>query len=114
LEEAFDPLLTGPEQFKLQHSRAIDTVGASLADCAFLQQSGMLAIEPSPSCACTPVAPPTRAITKMNDVSHFRILNRTVLTAFSNCQGVSAELTGVSTDTLRHYERKRRAGVSAA
>jgi len=82
LEDAFDPVLPGSEQFKLQHSRAIDTAGALLADCAFLQQSGMLAIEPSPSCARTPVAPPTMAVTRMNDVSHFRILKSNCIDSF--------------------------------
>ena len=43
-EEVLDPLLPGSEQLRLQHSRAIEACGVLLADCAFLQQSGMLAI----------------------------------------------------------------------
>jgi hypothetical protein len=44
LEEILDPLLPGSEQLRLQHSRAIEACGVLLAVCAFLQQSGMLAI----------------------------------------------------------------------
>jgi hypothetical protein len=52
LDEQFDPpLLLGSEQFKLQHIRAIETSGVSLAECAFLQQSGMLPIGQPRSCA---------------------------------------------------------------
>jgi hypothetical protein len=74
--EAFDPALPGSEQFRLQHNRAIDTSAVLPADCAFLQQSGMLVIghEPSPSCAPMPTAPPSMAVSKMNDVSHFLII----------------------------------------
>jgi len=55
---------------------AIDTSAVLPDDCAFLQQSGMLVIgqEPSPSCAPTPTAPPSMAASKMNDVSHFLII----------------------------------------
>jgi len=42
-EEVLVPL-PGSEQLRLQQSRAIETCGVLLADCAFLQQSGMLAI----------------------------------------------------------------------
>jgi hypothetical protein len=72
MAEAFDPLLPGSEQFRLQHSRAIETSGVLLADCAFLQQSGMLVIghEPSPSCAPTPTAPPSMAATRTIAVNH--------------------------------------------
>jgi hypothetical protein len=44
LEEILDPLLPGSEQLRLQHSWAIEACGVLLAVCAFLQQSGMLAI----------------------------------------------------------------------
>jgi len=74
LEEELDPPLPGSEQFKLQQSRAIETCGVLLADCAFLQQSGILAIEPSPSCAPTPTAPPSMAATRVKTVNHLRIL----------------------------------------
>ena len=72
--EKLDPLLPGSEQFKLQQSRAIETPAVLLADWAFLQQSGMLAIEPSPSCAPTPTAPPSMAATRRKAVSHLRIV----------------------------------------
>jgi hypothetical protein len=50
VEEVLVPVLPGSEQFKLQHSRAIETSGVVFADCAFLQQSGRFDIgqEPSP------------------------------------------------------------------
>jgi hypothetical protein len=73
LEEVLDPLLPGSEQFKLQQSRAIETPRLLLVDCAILQQSGMLAIEPSPSCAPTPTAPLSMAATRRKAVTHLRI-----------------------------------------
>jgi hypothetical protein len=50
VEEVLVPVLPGSEQLRLQQSRAIETSGMLLADCAFLQQSGRLDIgqEPSP------------------------------------------------------------------
>jgi len=74
VEEALDPLLPGSEQFRLQQSRAMETSEELLADCAFLQQSGILAIEPSSSCAPTPIAPLSMAAMRANDVSHLRIV----------------------------------------
>ena len=75
LEDVFDPL-PGSEQFKLQHSRAIETSAVLLVDWAFLQQSGMLVIgqEPSPSCAPTPTAPLSIAVTRKKAVNHLRIV----------------------------------------
>jgi hypothetical protein len=73
LDEELDPLLPGSEQFRLQQSRAIETCGVLLADCDFLQQSGILAIEPSLSCAPAPTAPPSMAATRVKAVNHFRI-----------------------------------------
>ncbi len=52
LDEVFDPLLPGSEQLRLQHSRAIETSGVLLAEWAFLQQSGILAIGQLPSLPC--------------------------------------------------------------
>jgi hypothetical protein len=72
--EELDPLLPGSEQFKLQQSRAIETCELPLVDCAFLQQSGMPAIEPSPSCAPTPSAPPSMAATRTKAVNHLPIV----------------------------------------
>jgi hypothetical protein len=72
--EELDPLLLGSEQFKLQQSRAIETCELSFVDCAFLQQSGMPAIEPSPSCAPTPSAPPSMAATRTKAVNHLPIV----------------------------------------
>jgi hypothetical protein len=86
VEEVLDPLLPGSEQFKLQHSCAIETSGLLLADCAFLQQSGMFVIEPSPSCAPTPTAPPSMAAMRVKAVNHFRIDVVTILTDFLTCQ----------------------------
>jgi hypothetical protein len=82
--EAFDPLLPGSEQFRLQHNRAIEPSAVLPDDCAFLQQSGMLVIgqEPSPSCAPTPIAPPSMAASKMNDVSHFLITESNYIDCF--------------------------------
>src|SRR5712671_6032330 len=85
--EELDPLLPGSEQFKLQQSRAIETPGVLLADCAFLQQSGMLAIEPSPSCALTPIAPPIMAATRRRAVSQLRIDEMTILSVQMRRQG---------------------------
>jgi hypothetical protein len=73
LEEVLDPLLPGSEQLRLQQSRAIETSGVLLGDCAFLQQSGMLVIRLSPSCAPAPTAPPSMAATRVKVVNHFRI-----------------------------------------
>jgi hypothetical protein len=75
LEEELVPPLPGSEQFKLQHSRAIETSGEVLADCAFLQQSGRFDIGQEPSCSCapTPTAPPSMAATRVKAVSNFRI-----------------------------------------
>src|SRR5260370_21486973 len=75
VEEELVPPLPSSEQFRLQHSRAIETSGALLADCAFLQQSGRFDIgqEPSPRCAPTPTAPPSIAATRVKAVNHFRI-----------------------------------------
>jgi hypothetical protein len=65
----------------LQQSRAIETSAVLLADCAFLQQSGMLAIgqEPSSACALTPIAALKRAKISMELVNHFRMLDRIYL-----------------------------------
>jgi hypothetical protein len=49
LDEMFDPPLPGSEQLRLQQSRAIETSGVLLADCAFLQQSGRFDIGHEPS-----------------------------------------------------------------
>lgn len=86
LEEALVLLLPGSEQFRLQQSRAIETTGALLDDCALLQQSGMLAIEPSPSCAPAPTAPPSIAAMRAKAVSHLRIVVVTILRDFVECQ----------------------------
>src|SRR5258705_2129037 len=56
-EEVLVPLLPGSEQLSLQQSRAIEIDGALLDDCAFLQQSGMPAIEPSLSRTPAPTTP---------------------------------------------------------
>ena len=95
LDEAFDPLLPGSEQFRLQHSRAIETSGVLLADCAFLQQSGMLVIgqEPSPSCAPTPTAPPSMTCNKNKAVNQVRIDEVTILRAFTECQATGRRCT---------------------
>jgi hypothetical protein len=85
--EELDPLLPGSEQFKLQQSRAIETPGVLLPDCAFLQQSGMLAIEPSPPCALTPIAPPIMAATRRRAVSQLRIVQVTILSVQTRRQG---------------------------
>ena len=69
------PLLPGPEQFRLQHKRAMETSEELAAECAFLQQSGMLVIgqEPSSSFAPIPTAPPSMAAARARAVNHFRI-----------------------------------------
>jgi hypothetical protein len=82
------PLLPGSEQFKLQHSRAIETSGLLLADCAFLQQSGMFVIEPSPSCAPAPTAPPSMAAMRVKAVNHFRIAGTEYKSGTFGCQAV--------------------------
>jgi hypothetical protein len=77
-EELFVPPLPGSEQFRLQHSRAMETSGALLVECAFLQQSGMFAIGQLPSClsACTPTAAlAVTASIRRNVVGHFIIEN---------------------------------------
>ncbi len=51
----------------------METCGLSFVECAFLQQSGMPAIESSPACAPTPTAPPSMAATSRNAVNQFRI-----------------------------------------
>ena len=86
LEEELDPPLPGSEQFKLQQSRAIETCELPPADCAFLQQSGMPAIELSPSCALTPTTPPSMDATRRKAVNHLRMSLRTILTVFFACQ----------------------------
>jgi len=88
VEEELVPLLPGSEQFKLQHSRAIETSGLLLADCAFLQQSGILVIGQEPSCSCTPApnAPPSMAAMRANAVSHFRIDVATIWSGLAGCQ----------------------------
>jgi hypothetical protein len=86
LEEVLDPLLPGSEQFKLQQRRAMETLGLLLADWACLQQSGILAIEPSPSCAPTPTAPPSMAATRVKTVSQWRIDVRNNIASFVHCQ----------------------------
>jgi hypothetical protein len=48
LDELLFPVLPGSEQFKLQHTRAIEARGPLLT--AFLQQSGSLDIGHQPSC----------------------------------------------------------------
>jgi hypothetical protein len=68
------PPLPGSEQFSLQQSRAIETTGVLFDDCAFLQQSGILAIEPWPSYVPAPTAPLTRAAMRAKAVSHLRIV----------------------------------------
>jgi hypothetical protein len=87
-EDAFGPLLPGSEQFRLQHSRAMYTSGVLFADCAFLQQSGMLVIgqEPSPTCAPTPNALSSMAAMRMKAVNHLRIIEMTILRGFVECQ----------------------------
>ena len=79
--EALDPPPRGSEQFRLQQSLAIETSAVLLADCAFLQQSGMLAIgqDPSSACALTPIAALARATISMELVNHFRILDELYL-----------------------------------
>ena len=76
-----DPPLRGSEQFRLQQSRAIETSGVLLADCAFLQQSGMFDIgqEPSSACALTPIAALKRAMISVELVNHFRMLDKLYL-----------------------------------
>ena len=75
LEELPEPLLPGSEQFRLQHSRAIETSEVLLTDWAFLQQSGRFDIghEPSCSCALTPTTPFSSAMKSPNAVNHRRI-----------------------------------------
>lgn len=87
LEEVLVPL-PGSEQFKLQQSRAIETSGELPADCAFLQQSGMLVIGQEPSCSCapTPTAPQSRLTMRAKAVNHLRIDVVTILTVFVVCQ----------------------------
>jgi hypothetical protein len=65
----------------LQQRRAIETSGLLLADCAFLQQSGMLAIgqEPSSACALIPIAPHAMAMMSIELVNHFRMLDKLYL-----------------------------------
>ena len=84
--EELDPLLPGSEQFKLQQSRAIEAPGVLLADCAFLQQSGMPAIEPSRSCAPALTAPPRSPAMRVKTVNHFRIVGMNILRGFVDCQ----------------------------
>jgi hypothetical protein len=79
------PLLPGSAQLSLQHSRAIETAGALLEDCALLQQSGMPAIEPSLSCTSAPTTPPIRAPMRAKAVSHLRIVV-TILRGLVQCQ----------------------------
>jgi len=54
----------------------METSGVLFADCAFLQQSGILDIgqEPSRSCAPTPTTLPTMAATRTIPVNHLRIV----------------------------------------
>jgi hypothetical protein len=75
LDELFEPLLPGSEQFKLQQRRAIETSGVWLVECAFLQQSGMFVSghEPSPTCAPMPTAPQSMVTDRAKAVSHLRI-----------------------------------------
>jgi len=79
--DAFDPPLRGSEQFRLQQSRAIEASAVLLADCAFLQQSGILPIgqEPWSACALTPIAALVRAMISMELVNHFRMLDELYL-----------------------------------
>jgi hypothetical protein len=77
--ELFVLVLPVSEQLRLQHSRAIETSGALLAECAFLQQSSMFAIGQLPSCrsACTPTAAvAVMASIRTNVVVHFIIKYR--------------------------------------
>jgi hypothetical protein len=64
LDEVFELVLPGSEQFRLQQSRAIDAEEVFSADCAFLQQSGTFAIgqEPSRERTPTPITPLTREV----------------------------------------------------
>jgi hypothetical protein len=84
----FEPPLPDSEQFRLQHSRAMETSEVLPADCAFLQQSGMLAIgqEPAPSYAPTPTALPSMAATRMKAVNHLHIVEVTILRGLIECQ----------------------------
>src|SRR5258705_13661173 len=98
LEAVFDPPLLGSEQFRLQHSRAIDTSEELPAECAFLQQSGTLVMgqEPSPSCAPTPAAPPSMAAMRVKAVNHFRIGVMTILRRLAECQGFISVVAGLN------------------
>ena len=51
LDEEPDPLLPGSEQLMLQQSRAMETSAPRFAECAFLQQSGILDVGHEPSCS---------------------------------------------------------------
>jgi hypothetical protein len=87
MEDAFGPL-PGSEQLRLQHNLAMKTSEMLPADCAFLQQSGMLVIgqEPSPSGAPTPTTPARMEVTSTKAVNHLRIVVPTILTDFVECQ----------------------------
>jgi len=85
LDEMFNPPLPGSEQLRLQQSRAIETSGVLLADCAFLQQSGKFD-EASFLCEPMPTAPVSIAATIMNTVSPLRIVELTILSEFLRCQ----------------------------
>src|SRR2546423_4966269 len=65
----------------------------------------MLDIGPSPSRAATPNAPPSIAATRMNAVSHLRIVVRTILSEFCRCQALfdkRRRLLSIAPRTLRH------------
>jgi hypothetical protein len=112
VEEELVPLLPGSEQLRLQHSRAIEACGVLLADCAFLQQSGMLVIGQEPSCSCapTPTMPPSMATTRVRAVSHFRI---DVVNYIDRLRCVSSRPISVSGPELKRNTVSR-AGISPA
>jgi hypothetical protein len=79
LTELFGTVVPGSEQFKLQHSRAIETSGALPFSRAVSQQSIMPLIGhlPSLSCAWTPAtALASMAMIRTKAVSHFAITDR--------------------------------------
>src|SRR6266513_3018039 len=81
LEKLIPALLPCSEQFRLQHSRAMDTSGARLANRAALQQASIRAVAPAPSCALTPLALLSKAMRRIKFTDRFRILMQGYLVA---------------------------------
>lgn len=103
LEELPEPVLPGSEQFRLQHSRAIEICAELPGEWAFLQHAGILD-KPSLSCAPAPTAAPSMAAVSAKSVNRLRIVVTTIgltLFAVKDVAGQSVEVTLGSKLVLR-------------